>query len=171
MYVNYHLDPTKVDVTVIKSDRHDSYKIGNTSIYMDAGQPVLSINDGRWKMPSTDLADKVIRVSIKHVSFKYKLDRAQGLYKLGNAEGYVERTEQREYGVGIMAEVTAPTKDEAISLWDAILRGDIRPFEEHHRAQIEPLIDDETLQEVRKQAATLARKILKEEMQHLTEAA
>lgn len=170
MYVNYHLDPSKVTVVTIKGDCREFHKIGETSIHMDAGQPVLTIDNGRWKTPPADLADKIIQVSIKHVMFEYGLDRVPGLYRLGKAEGYVARTVQKEYGVGIMAEVTAPTKEEALTLWDAILRGDIRPHEEHRGQQIEPLIDDDTLQEVRHQAALLARKILKEEMLRLTEA-
>jgi hypothetical protein len=170
MYIRYYLDPKKVNVTVMNDGKRDIHKVGNTHIYLDAGQPVLNIENGRWKEPPADLADKVLRVTIAHVVYDYDVDRAPGLYKLGKAEGYVNRTVNQQ-GAGIMAEVTAPTKEDAVALWDAILRGDIRPAEEHHKPQVDRLLNDKTLMDVRHMAAGLARKILREEMARLIESA
>ena len=171
LYIKYHINPESVEVETIKGQRHDSYRIGNTHVHMDAGQPVLDISDGRWKQPPAELADKIDRVSINSVSYDYNLDRAAGMYRLGDAEAYVDRIDRtRDHGVGIMIEVTAPDKESALALWDAINRGDIRPYDEMNREQIPPLIDDDTMQEVRQQAALLARKFLKEEMAKLVAA-
>jgi hypothetical protein len=171
LYIKYHIKPDSVEVETIKGDRHDSYKIGNTSVHMDAGQPVLSISDGRWKQPPSDLADKIDRVSIRSVAYDYNLDRAAGMYRLGDAEAYVDRIDRtQDHGIGVMIEVTAPNKESALVLWDAINRGDIRPHDEMNQKQIPPLIDDDTMQEIRQQAALLARKFLKEEMAKLVAA-
>ncbi|MFT5849483.1 MAG: hypothetical protein ACI9H6_000291 [Patiriisocius sp.] len=171
LYIYYHIDPETVEVETIKGDRRDSYRIGNTNVHMDAGTPVLQIRDGRWKQPPTDLSDKIDRVSIKSTSYDYELDRAPGLYRLNDAEAHVDRISRTgDHGTGIMVEVTASTKESALKLWDAIYRGDVRPYDEMNRKQTPPLIDDDTMQEVRRQAALLARKFLKEEMEKLVAA-
>lgn len=169
MYVKYYLDPNKVEVTAVNDGKRETFKIGNVNIHLDAGQPVLTIDYGRWKEPPAELSDKVLRVSIAHAVYDYDVDRAPGLYRLGRAQGYVKRT-MNQQGAGIMAEVTAPTKEEALALWDVILRGDIRPAEEHHRPQVNRLLNDKTLADVRQLAAAHARKILLEEMGRLIEA-
>lgn len=168
MHVEYYIDSDQVEVTVTKSDRYESYKIGKTSIRLDAGQPVLTVDDGRWKEPPNELVDKIMRVSIGNNYFSYDFDRAPGMYRLGEAEGYVERHMNLENGVGIRVKVSAQTKEEAVVLWDAIMCGNIRPEEEHLRSQIEVQTNEEVLQEVRQQAALLVRKLLKEAMEELS---
>ncbi|HEC94251.1 MAG TPA: hypothetical protein ENI56_02695 [Candidatus Kaiserbacteria bacterium] len=151
-------------------DGGESYRIGNTFVHIENGNPVISAT-GRWAEPLEYLRKHVMRVEINSLCSISGLRRRSGLYRLGTAEGVVEffpandRAQERTN-----VAVSAPTKEEAIALWDKILEGTIAPELDYQAVQVPiPSVDADRLARLETQAADMAMTLFEVAMKQLKE--
>ncbi len=148
----------------------ESYRVGDTYLRMVNGNPAISANE-RWAEPPENLKKHVVRVEVDSVIGISGLRRRSGLYRLGNAEG-VAQFYPAENGSNdkTNVEVSAPTKEEALELWDKILDGLIAPDLDYEAPQVSiPTISHDRLIELETQAADMAMTLLETAMKQLNE--
>ncbi len=169
MRIQFILDPEKVQTKKqVGRNGHETNFIGDTMVYMTNGHPVLSVDD-RWMDPPADLRDHVIRVKVDTVLARTGLCRRSGFYRLGTAEGSVEFIPADSGSSDrSLVNVSAPTKDAALALWDAILEGSIAPEIDYSSPQISiPTFNVDRLAKVEALAAEMATVLLEQAMLRL----
>lgn len=169
MRVQFYLDLEKAELrTQVGRNGHENYFVGDTALYMTNGHPVLSVDD-RWTDPPERLRDRIARVEVDTVLARSDLDRRSGLYRLGNAEGVVQRIPAGgDQSVRSIINVSAPTKDEALALWDKILEGSIAPERDYAAPQVVvAAFDPDRLAQLEVQATAMAMTLLEQAMSKL----
>lgn len=169
MRIRFILDPEKATTEkLVGRNGHETHFIGDTMVYMTNGHPVLSVDD-RWMDPSADLRDHVIRVEVDTVLARIGLRRRSGFYRLGTAEGVVEFIPAgNDSSDRSLVNVSAPTKDAALALWDAILEGSIAPELDYSAPQVSiPTFNVDRLARMEALAADIATILLEQAMQRL----
>jgi len=170
MLVHHHIDPAAVTVDRIVDAGRERFQIGDTVIRVQQGLPVITAND-RWAEIPVELRKHIVRVHIETKTIEAY--RRSGFYRLGDAEGTVEctMTDAGKFS-SCKVEISAPTKEEALALWDAILTGNITPDADHEAVQVTiPTIDRDRFERLQAGAGEIAMKLVEDAMAELKERA
>lgn len=162
MQITYFLPPNTPHE---KTERNGIPFIGNTFLCWQDGHLAHKATDRFIDLPP-DIASLVVRVVIS-TPLGIPEWRRPGCYQIGNSNGEVENRYSTSGGHSSVL-VTAPTKVEALELYDAILDGTLNPVRDFTAQQVPPVYPNpDRLAALEAQAAELALSMIERAMGRL----